>query len=137
MNGVTVAVATGTPTTGQDVQLARGGTIAGIVTNAATLLPQQGVSVTASALVDGFPRAFGSVSTDASGSFSIPAVPPGMYSLSTDNESALVDEVYPDVPCPGRCDPLVASHLTVPVAQSPSQQGRTSRWTRRAASWAW
>ena len=53
MNGVPVAVATGTPTTGQDVQLARGGSIAGIVTNAATLLPQQGVSVTASALVDG------------------------------------------------------------------------------------
>ena len=117
MNGVPVAVATGIPTTGQDIQLARGGSIAGIVTNAATLLPQQGVSVTASALVDGFPRAFASGSTDASGSFSIPALPPGVYSLSTENTSALVDEVYPDVPCPGRCDPLVASHLTVPVAQ--------------------
>ena len=44
--------------------------------------------------------------------------------MSTYNASALVDEVYPDVPCPADCYPLIASHLAVPVVQYATTTGR-------------
>jgi hypothetical protein len=117
-------VATGVPTTGREVQLARGGSISGVVTNAATLLPVPNAFVNASALVGGQPRTFGYGYTDAAGAFSISALPPGTYSMWTDNRVGLIDQVYPNVACPGTCTPLLSQHLTVPVAQYATTTGR-------------
>jgi hypothetical protein len=124
INGVPIQVATGVPTTGREVQVARGGSISGVVTNAATLLPVPNAFVNASALVGGQPRTFGYGYTDAAGAFSISALPPGTYSLWTDNRVGLIDQVYPDVACPGTCTPLLSQHLTVPVAQYATTTGR-------------
>jgi hypothetical protein len=97
---------------------------AGCVLSAATQLAVQDVRVEASALARGRPRTLSSGYTDSSAAFSIPALPPSTYSLSTGNNSALIDEVYPNVACPGTCSPLLPSHLSVPVAQYATTSGR-------------
>lgn len=124
IDGIPISVAGGQPTIGRDIQLARGGSIAGIVTASATLLPAPNVLVTAAAIVDGGARYFGTAQTDALGAYTIPALPPGMYSLTTYNFTDFIDEAYPNVTCPVRCDPLVAATMSVPVAQYATTSGR-------------
>lgn len=122
--GVPIAVVGGQPTMGRDIQLARGGSVAGTVIASATLLPVPDVEVTASAVVSGQTRSFGWVQTDAFGRYNIGALPPGTYSVSTRNRSALVNEAFPNVPCPARCDALLARNQTVPVVQYATTPGR-------------
>ena len=97
---------------------------AGVVTNSATLLPVSGAFVSAYTVLNGSARLVSSGTTDALGAYTIPALPPGTYSLSTYNFSDLIDEAYPDVPCPVRCEPLVAATLSVPVAQYATTSNR-------------
>ncbi len=124
INGIPITVASGQATTGQNIQLARGGSIAGVVTNSATLLPVSGAFVSAYTVLNGSARLVSSGTTDALGAYTIPALPPGTYSLSTYNFSDLIDEAYPDGPCPVRCEPLVAATLSVPVAQYATTSNR-------------
>ena len=95
-------------TTGQTVTrnigLARGGTVSGIVRNAATSAPVAGVGV------DVFARnandsavQVGAVVTDANGAYAVTGLLAGTYYASVPRPVGLIGAIFPAIQCPGVC----------------------------------
>jgi 5-hydroxyisourate hydrolase-like protein (transthyretin family) len=110
-----IAVTAGATTTAIDFALARGGGIAGTVTDASTGLPLSGVRVMAyssggSYITDGY--------TGASGAYSISGLPTAAYYTRTSNSLGYVDEVYEDVPCAGGSCTVTSGTLVSVIAGS-------------------
>jgi hypothetical protein len=85
-------------TTGVDFALARGGRVAGTVTDASTGLPLQAVWVR---IYDSEGNLASYDTTDSTGAYATEAVPPGTYYVKTGNSVGCIDELYDDNPCPG------------------------------------
>ena len=97
--GTAVSVTAGTATTGVDFTLARSATLTGTVRDARTGAPIAGVSVQAFN-ASGSP-AGSSPPTNGSGVYAVTGLATGTYYLRTSNSFPYLDEVFPDVPCPG------------------------------------
>jgi len=110
--GTALTVTNGTATTGKDVALAQAGAISGTVTNAASSAPLSGVSVFAYSAAN---EQLVGVTTNASGQYTIEALPARTYYLKTGNSLGYIDEVYNNVPCPlGVCpNPSTGTAVTV------------------------
>ena len=105
---------------------ADGGIITGTVINAAT------TSAVANATVSAYVRAatgvfefVDAVSTDASGVYTIDALPANTYYLHTGNSAGLIDEVYDNLQCLGWCDePTIGRGAGVMVSAGATVAGR-------------
>ncbi len=91
-----------------------GGTINGTVRNAATSAPLAGVTVQAVSRVGLTTTFFGSAITNASGDYTIRALPTGAYQLYTVSNQA-VNEIYDNIACPGACSSTDAVNLGTAV----------------------
>ncbi len=111
--GTPVAVSSGETTGGIDFALQVGGTISGIVTEAATGDPIPGVAVR---LWDDLGNEVAYESTSTTGHYSIAGLPPGTYRATAEDEQYR-DELYDDIPCPGGgyggCDPSPGTPIEV------------------------
>jgi hypothetical protein len=87
-------------TTGVDFALVRGATIAGIVRDAGTNAPLDGVQIVL-ATTDG--SNIGGANTIASGTYLIEGVRPGTYYVFTHNGLGYINEVYDNIHCIGQC----------------------------------
>jgi hypothetical protein len=97
--GTPISVVAGATTEGIDFGLARGGRLAGIVTDAVTGLPLEGVEVS---IHDSSGTRVAGRTTDSFGVFtSVDALAPGTYYARTSNELGYSDELYDEAPCPG------------------------------------
>lgn len=97
VSGTAVGVTPGATTPGIDFALDRGGQISGRITRAT-----DGTAVSASISVYTLSGALvKTVSTGASGNYSVSGLPSGRYVVRTSTNSGLVDEVYDDRPCVG------------------------------------
>jgi hypothetical protein len=111
-DGTPITVAAGTPTTGIDFALTRGGSVSGTVTDAATGLPL------ADALVSiwdstglGLPAS--DARTDSSGAYTtVQPLTSGTY-YATAATGGYVTEVYDDIPSPGRCTVISGTPIGV------------------------
>ena len=109
-----ITVTGGSATTGVDFALDAGGRITGLVSNAATGVPADNMTVVA---VDAAGREVRAASY--SGGFlkyGIGPVPPGTYYLYTASDGRYVDEIWNDVPCQGACTGQAAAALGTPVS---------------------
>ena len=114
--GTPIPVTTATPVTGINFSLARGATIAGRVTAESGGLGLEDVRVE---VYDGQGESIGSVSTLGNGDYVTPALVGGVYYLSTSNEAGFINEVYPNLSCPGRCSTITAGEaITVATGQA-------------------
>ena len=96
-NGTPVTVAAGAATTGKDFALAPGGSFSGTVTDASSLAPLSGVTISVYNAASTF---LVSTATNASGQYTVGGLPAGTYYLKTYNTLGYIDEVYNNVPCP-------------------------------------
>jgi len=97
--GTPISLSAGTTTTGIDFALSKGGRVSGTVTDAVTGLKLAGVTVrvytsSGSQVTSGYTDGAG-VYTTSSG------LPAGAYYAVTGNSRGYIDELYPDVVCPG------------------------------------
>jgi 5-hydroxyisourate hydrolase-like protein (transthyretin family) len=125
-SGVEIPVTAGTPTPGKDFALETGGAISGTVTNQATSNPVQGVQVTVVTRVGttNFQR---SVTTDASGNYTLAGLPTGRYwAYISFAPSGLVPEILDDIPCVGACNinVAIATGAPIDVTQGTTTSGR-------------
>jgi hypothetical protein len=98
-SGTPIVVVAGATTSGVDFALARGGSIAGSITSAASGAPLRGIYVGVYAS-SGNHVGWSSPTEDA-GSYETPALLPGTYFVKTSNDRSFTDELYDDLPCPG------------------------------------
>ena len=118
--GTPIAVLGGTATSGIDFQLARGGRVAGTVSDAATGLPIGGVSVS---IVTSTGSTVASATTDLSGNYlSQAGLPAGSYFVVTRNSQGYINEVYPGALCVGSCN-VAAVGTPVTVAAGSTASG--------------
>ena len=130
-NGTPIAVLAGGTTGNINFALSVGGTITGVVTNAATAAPIQNATVYI-ATVSGS-RIMGLI-TNASGVYRASGLPTGTYYAQTFNSVGLVDELYNNVTCPGSsCSvttgtpiPVTAGSTTVNINFALAPGGRVS-----------
>lgn len=95
--GTGVVVAAGATVSNINFALAPGARISGTVTNAATEVPVQNVSVS---FYNGTGQFVGSASTNASGVFSSSGLQPGTYFVATSSNSAgLINKLFDNVSC--------------------------------------
>ena len=98
-SGVPLVVTAG-GTLRADLNLDRGGIIAGTVTDARTSAPIAGLSVIVHLLIEGGPVPAASASTDASGRYVIQGLPAGRYYAHTyDPSTAYVNEIFDNIVC--------------------------------------
>jgi len=98
-SGVPLVVTAG-GTLRADLDLDRGGIIAGTVTDARTSAPIAGLSVIVHLLIEGGPVPAASASTDASGRYVIQGLPAGRYYAHTyDPSTAYVNEIFDNIVC--------------------------------------
>jgi hypothetical protein len=100
-----VAVVTGAATGGKNFALTPAtGRITGVITNAATSEPAQGVYVYVY-VRSGVEYAYvASGYSDASGVYEIQNLPSGTYYAVSASYGKYLDEIYPDIPCLTTCD---------------------------------
>jgi hypothetical protein len=108
--GAPVAVSLAADTPDIDLALGLGGTITGVVTNAANGAFLSGTTVTVWDIVGGF---VGSDATDANGVYSVGGLTSASYFLSTTATGGFVNEVFDNIQCPRNCVPT--SGTPVPV----------------------
>jgi len=95
-------------TTGQTVTrnigLAKGGTVAGIVRNAATSAPVAGVGVDVFARnTNDIAVVVGGALTDANGAYAVTGLPAGTYFAAVSRPVGLIGAIFPAIQCPGFC----------------------------------
>ena len=118
--GTGVGVTAGATTAHVDLALTRGGTITGIVTDAATGAPLAGVAVRVLTASGG--SASRGVMTNAAGVYTAPGLATGTYYVATSNAFPFVDQLHDGVPCPGgECD--IASGTGVGAAAGATLAG--------------
>jgi alpha-tubulin suppressor-like RCC1 family protein/uncharacterized surface anchored protein len=126
--GGSCAVTAGTPVTvgadavasGIDFALARGGTISGTVTDAATGATLGSITVSA---YDAGGNAVGNYPTNASGVYAVGGLPTGAYTVRTSNTVGYVDEQYNSQTCPGGACPPPATATVVSVTAPATTSG--------------
>ena len=96
--GTGVAVAAGAATANIDFGLTPGGTITGLVTDAATGTPLANLAVQVYAAGGGWAA---TATTNGSGVYTVTGLATGTYYVRTTNSFPFVDKLYNDVPCPG------------------------------------
>ncbi len=114
-SGSPIVVTAGAAATAVDFALQPGGTISGTVRQAATSAPLANVLVQAVGRVGLTTTFFGSATTNASGDYSIRALPTGSYQLYTSTNQA-INEIYDDIACPGACTSADAVSTGTPVS---------------------
>lgn len=108
-DGTPIVVAAGA-TVELDVELAIGGMISGLVTAVDGGTPVVDCDLRLTDVAgDWVALAF----TDEIGAFEFSAIPEGQFFLVTHNYDNLVDLIWPDLECPGHCDPTVGTALNV------------------------
>ena len=116
--GTPVPVATATVASGIDFSLPTRGEVTGTITHTLSGLPVDSAQIRLYE-PDGYLRAYGSSGSD--GRYSIGNVPAGSYYVATRTSSSYTpyrDEVYPDLPCTGSCDPTGGTLVSVQSATS-------------------
>ena len=103
--GTPIPVTIGATTPGINIALARGAAIAGRVTDTSAGLGVDGVRI---GLYDQSGEQVLSVSTNDAGDYVTPGLLAGTYYLATDNDLGLINEIYDNVPCAGRCEAVTA-----------------------------
>ena len=103
-----MSVSLGTPTTGRNFSLETGGSISGVITNAATGQPLQNVSVFVSARVGTNVVSPGGATTNANGEYTITGLAAATYSVYT-SSSNTTNEIYPDLLCLNFCSSTTAA----------------------------
>jgi len=98
MLGDDILLAAGATTTGVDFALSLGGRISGTVTAAGTGAPLEGVFVDLFTPTEEF---ISNPTSDSSGEYLSPALPPGTYFARTWNDQGYINELYDDIPCLG------------------------------------
>ena len=118
--GMGVAVTAGTATAGIDFALAMGGTLTGMVTDAATGLPLEKVGVEITHYIAN--RAVSmTVATNASGVYTVTGLATGTSFLRTSNTLGYIDELYNDIPCMGgACTVTTGTGATVTAGATTS-----------------
>ena len=96
-SGLGVAVVVGS-TTSVNFDLSAAGTIAGTVTNALTAAPLVDVDLS---VYDAGGALIAGATSNASGGYTVPALPSGTYYVRTSNAPGYLDELYNNMPCPG------------------------------------
>jgi hypothetical protein len=88
---------------GINFALERGGQISGVVTDAVTGRPLASVSLATVGvrIYDSSGGWLGNASTNGSGRYTSPGLPPGVYHVRTSNAQGYVDELHDDLPCAG------------------------------------
>ena len=97
-SGTAISVAANATATGVNFALAKGGSITGTVTDAATNAPLSGVTVK---FFNSSGTEVGSVVTNSSGVYSAPGLTTGNLFVLTSNAQGYVDKLYKDIQCPG------------------------------------
>jgi hypothetical protein len=119
--GTAVSAVGGSTTPDVDIALTLGGTISGVITNAATGLPVANVTVNVYR-ANGAGTGSGVV-TDASGAYFKTSLPTGMYYVRTSNAQGYVDELYNNAPCVGGSCPSVTTGTGVNVTAGNATTG--------------
>ena len=96
--GTGVSVAAGAATANIDFGLTPGGTIAGLVTDAATGTPLANLAVQVYAAGGGW---VATGTTNGAGVYTVTGLAPGTYYVRTSNSFPYVDRLYDNLPCPG------------------------------------
>ena len=118
-SGTGVAVTAGATTSGIDFSLGPGGTITGTVTDADSGAPLAGVSV--AAVLESGSSAGSSVTTSASGVYTLTGLATGTYYVRTSNGAPYLDELYHDLPClGGSCLPTAGTGVEVTAGSTTS-----------------
>jgi hypothetical protein len=88
------------------------GSIAGLVTDVATGQPLEGIRVW---IYDETGHWVLNATTQSIGIYQTGALDPGTYYARTERSPDHIDELYPELPCPGRngCDPTLGGAITV------------------------
>lgn len=109
------SVAGGATVPGIDFTLDPAARISGMVANAAGGAAINFATVTAYARIGTTIFNVGSASTNASGAYSIGALPGGTYFLLTSNSSGFRNEIYDNMPCQVSCSSTTAVNEGTPV----------------------
>jgi hypothetical protein len=105
VTGTPIPVTIGATTPGINIALARGAAVAGRVTDSSTGLGVNGVQI---GVYDQAGDQLLSVSTNTSGDYVTPGLLAGTFYLATNNDEGLINEIYDNVPCAGRCEAVTA-----------------------------
>ncbi len=114
--GDPITVTAGAVTTGIDVDLRRGGTFGGRVTQSGSPNPVAGAEIR---VYDAAGALKSTAVTDAVGTYAIGEVlATGTYFAKTLNDQGFVDEVYSNIACPGdTCDPTAGTPIVLADGQ--------------------
>lgn len=104
-SGTPIVVAAGATVAGRDFALAPGGTIQGLVTDAATLAPLPNVDIRIVSRQGGSALLVASAGTDVAGAYVVAGLPSGTYYAYT-RDVRYRNEIYDDIACPGGECPL-------------------------------
>jgi hypothetical protein len=113
--GTPVPVSLGTPSPGRNFTLEQGGSISGVITNAATGLPLSNVSVSVAARLETGGVSSNSVFTNASGEYTLTGLSTASYFVFT-GSGTTTNEMYPDLLCINFCNSTTAVDSSTPVA---------------------
>jgi 5-hydroxyisourate hydrolase-like protein (transthyretin family) len=124
--GVPIAVSAGSTVSGRNFALDFGGRVSGTVTNAATNLPLQNVSVFLYLRTPSGATFARTGSTNAAGAYTVSGLPAGTYFAQTSNSQGFVNEIYDNVTCVGSCltSTMLASGTPIPVTLGNTTAGR-------------
>ena len=113
--GTPIDVIAGASFTGANLALLAPGQISGVITNAASSATMSGVTLD---LIDARGALVGSRSSSAAGAYNFNALASGNYYLVSRGTPGFVDLAYPNAPCPGSCNGLNGSAITVATGAS-------------------
>jgi hypothetical protein len=116
-SGTPIPVALGSTVTGRDFSLETGGTLSGVVTNAATGQPLQNVFVSAYTRIGSTVVFGGGASTNATGAYTITGLAAATYGVST-GSNTMVNEIYGDILCAAFCNTNATADSGTGVAVS-------------------
>lgn len=121
-----IAVTAPAATSGRNFRLDLGASITGTVVNSSTAAPVSGVLVRAHT-----PNAAGGLTlvrstfTNASGAYTLNALPTGSYYVSTSNSAGLLNEVFDDIQCGASCNtPQILGGTAVAVTVATTTPGK-------------
>ncbi|MGE0464310.1 MAG: carboxypeptidase regulatory-like domain-containing protein [Vicinamibacterales bacterium] len=104
-SGTPIVVAVGATVAGKDFALTTGGTIQGLVRDAATLAPLPNVDVRIVSRQGGSAQLAAYADTDDAGAYAVAGLPSGTYYAYT-RDLRYRNEIYDDIPCQGSQCPL-------------------------------
>ena len=122
--GAPVVVSAGAAITDRNFTLETGGSISGVITNAATGQPLQNVFVSASTRLSTGVVTTSGFSTNANGEYTISGLAAATYSVFT-SSSTTTNEIYPDLLCVNFCSSTTAADSggAVPVTLGATTSG--------------